>query len=614
MNKYIKAEMPATFSLDDGDLPKFKIVANTGSVMTFGNIRYALDVERITLKQEKIPILYDHITGWGIGHAEKVYAENGKLIVEGVVSRETSFARDFVSGARNGFPWQASVGGLVVKTTNIKKGEKYDLHGAIVDGPVKIIDEFTLFEVSVVEFGADDKTSSTITACDDFEDEDETVNDEVVINNEEMNMEEEKIDFTAQREAEAAEMERVAEIKARAQSGDEKLVAQAIREGWSPDQFELQSLRANRQSPPAPAPQSDELAPETFEAVALRACGFNVDRKYSDQVLTAADKLGRFGLKEFVARAAGVSQRDSNWIQAAFSTTSLNYILSRTVDAILLQAFDYVDNGWKKAFKIGSVSDFKTAKRYRLNSDLTYQPLADGGNIKHGQIEDEAFDAKADTYATMFALTRKDIINDDLGALTELPRQFGYAAAETINSVAWKLFMNPANVGGNAFYYASAGTLKASCPLTLDNLSAARAAFFTKTKKSGAPLGIPPTILVVPTSLEDKALMLTKATQLNNGTTSDQPADYNPQYGRFQVVGVPYLEYASYSGYSSTSWYLLADPNRCAAFEVAFLNGKTAPTVEKAETNFDTLGIQYRAYIDFGVSQQDQRGILKCTA
>ena len=108
--------------------------------------------------------------------------------------------------------------------------------------------------------------------------------------------------------------------------------------------------------------------------------------------------------------------------------------------------------------------------------------------------------------------------------------------------------------------------------------------------------------------------MLTKATQLNNGSSADTPADYNPQYGRFQVVGVPYLEYASYTNYSATSWYLLADPNRCAAFEAVFLNGKTAPTVERAETNFDTLGIQYRAYIDFGVCQQDQRGILKCTA
>lgn len=610
MNKYIRAGIPVSFSFDDGELPKFRIVANTGAVMTFGKIRYALDVERVATKGDKIPIVYGHNLERGIGHAEKVYAENGKLIVEGVVSRETSEARDFVTGARNGFPWQASVGGIVSKTTNIKEGETYDLHGSLLAGPVKIIDEFTLYEVSVVEFGADERTSSTITASEDIKDDSMDEQIEKV----EVKAEEVETNFAAQREAEAAELERVAEIKARSQGNDEILMAQAIREGWTSDRFELESLRASRKAAPIATPQEND-SPEVFEAVALRAAGFNPEKHYSDQVLTAADKLGRFGLREFVARASGVAPtRDNSWISAAFSTHSLDYILSRTVNAILLQAFDYADGGWKKVFKLGSVSDFKTAQRYRLNSDLTYQPLTDGGNIKHGEIEDEAFDVKADTRAIMFALTRKDVINDDLGALTDLPRQFGYAAAETINQACWKLFMNPANVGGNAFYYASAGTLKTSCALTLDNLSAARAAFFSKTKKSGAPLGIPPTLLVVPTSLEDKALMLTKATQLNNGSTSDTPADYNPQYGRFQVVGVPYLEYASYTNYSATSWYLLADPNRCAAFEAVFLNGKTAPTVERAETNFDTLGIQYRAYIDFGVCQQDQRGILKCTA
>ena len=33
-----------------------------------------------------------------------------------------------------------------------------------------------------------------------------------------------------------------------------------------------------------------------------------------------------------------------------------------------------------------------------------------------------------------------------------------------------------------------------------------------------------------------------------------------------------------------------------------------------ADAPFDTLGVQYRAYIDFGVSVQDRRGIMKVTA
>ena len=40
---------------------------------------------------------------------------------------------------------------------------------------------------------------------------------------------------------------------------------------------------------------------------------------------------------------------------------------------------------------------------------------------------------------------------------------------------------------------------------------------------------------------------------------------------------------------------------------MAFLNGQRQPTVESADADFDTLGIQVRGYFDFGVSKGDKR-------
>ena len=37
------------------------------------------------------------------------------------------------------------------------------------------------------------------------------------------------------------------------------------------------------------------------------------------------------------------------------------------------------------------------------------------------------------------------------------------------------------------------------------------------------------------------------------------------------------------------------------------------PTIERADADFNTLGIQFRGYIDFGVREQDWRGALKAT-
>ena len=45
--------------------------------------------------------------------------------------------------------------------------------------------------------------------------------------------------------------------------------------------------------------------------------------------------------------------------------------------------------------------------------------------------------------------------------------------------------------------------------------------------------------------------------------------------------------------------------------EVCFLNGQETPTVEEADANFSTLGVEMRGYHDFGVAKQDYRAAVK---
>ena len=343
---------------------------------------------------------------------------------------------------------------------------------------------------------------------------------------------------------------------------------------------------------------------KALEVVALRASGLINESKYDEQTLEAADKMGNLGFQEFVEIACGKQlpryrRSPTDWLQAAFSTQNLSYVLTRSFNAILLEAFYYTEAEWRKVFNIGRVGDFKTYDRYRMNPvDFEFEPLTDGGKYKHGELSDSAYSVQAETFGKMYAITRKDIINDDMGVFTELPKMIGFGASETLNRYCWSKFLNPSTEPDTkAFYHADHGNLKTSCALTLENLSAARADFLKQKKTKGgakttgeSPLGIQPTILVVPTELEDKALMLTKATWFNNGATTYNPADYNPQSGRWQIVSSPYLSNSNFTGYSASTWYIMADPRRLAAFEISFLNG------------------------DFGISQQDYRASMKCTA
>jgi hypothetical protein len=71
------------------------------------------------------------------------------------------------------------------------------------------------------------------------------------------------------------------------------------------------------------------------------------------------------------------------------------------------------------------------------------------------------------------------------------------------------------------------------------------------------------------------------------------------------VAHSAYPSNAGIAGYSAKAWYLLADPNDLPVIEVAFLNGQQTPTVERADADFNVLGIQFRGYFDFGVALQE---------
>ena len=45
-------------------------------------------------------------------------------------------------------------------------------------------------------------------------------------------------------------------------------------------------------------------------------------------------------------------------------------------------------------------------------------------------------------------------------------------------------------------------------------------------------------------------------------------------------------------------------------FEIGYFQGRRVPTVERGETDFNTLGMAFRVYFDFGIREQDHRGMV----
>ena len=114
-------------------------------------------------------------------------------------------------------------------------------------------------------------------------------------------------------------------------------------------------------------------------------------------------------------------------------------------------------------------------------------------------------------------------------------------------------------------------------------------------------IGGRPELLLVPPELETIADQLHEARNLTNVKVSDA----NTFAGKYRPVVSVWLSDSAFTGYSTTAWYLLRNPGMMPAVVASFLNGMQSPTVESAEADFNTLGVQFRGYHDFGVDQAE---------
>ncbi|MBL9030454.1 MAG: hypothetical protein JNM80_01930 [Phycisphaerae bacterium] len=624
-------------------LPRFRMVAYTGGPMKVAGWRHpvVIDLAGLAIPSQSRPIRFGHDAAAGVGHTSVVAVEDGKLVASGMISRDTHAAKEVVASARNGFPWQASVGASVEAFEFLRENQSATVNGREVQGPLNIVRRATLGEISFVDLGADGGTTASIAASGEAgaapptQPTAPTPPTPPTPATPPVNGAETADPVRDLRAQMAAETDRIAAIRRLCAGAHAAIESQAIREGWDATRTELEVLRASRPKAPAgPAIHAHGQAGVT-QKVLEAACILsgrleNPEQHCNERDLEAASRaFGRtMGLQELLLHAAwanGYSGRTfRDWhgvMDAAFgrpgadvqasignSTISIAGILSNVANKFLLEGFFSVERVWRNICAVRSVTDFKTVTSYRLTGNDGYEKVAPGGEIKHGTLGEESYSNKAETYALMLSIDRTDIINDDLGAITTVPRKLGSGSGKTINEVFWAAFM--ANSGfftvGNKNFISGADTA-----LGIDGLTKAEVTFMDQVDSDGKPIGVLPSILLVPTALSAMGSQLFKSLELRDNTANARYPVTNPHQGKFRVEVSRYLGNPKFTGNSTKAWYLLADASDLPVVEMAFLNGQESPTIETAEQNFNRLGIQMRGYHDFGVALQDPRGGVK---
>ena len=600
-------------------LPRFSMVAYTGGPMRINGWRHPVivDLAGLGIPSQNRPIRFGHDMQSGVGHTDAIQIDAGRLLATGVVSRDTVAAREIVASARNGFPWQASLAASVEEFEFIKPSQTALVNGREFSGPVDVVRRSTLGEISFVDLGADGQTSASVAAMSTPHTQEETLMgdsntmgaDSQVSTPSEGGEPATSVTPAAPspapeptgrapaviavdeiRAAAAAESARIAAVRRLCAGEYPQIEARAIREGWDATRLRTRGAADSRPTAPAVHVHHETVNGTVLEAACLLTAKLEGRReplqrpgardRAKDAFAAASDCRSCCLEAAWANGFTGRSFRESRTImrfafkpefEAGFSTVDIGGILSNVANKFLLEGFFAVERTWRNICAVRNVADFKTVTSYRLIGKDQYEQVQPGGELKHGTLGNETYSNRADTYGLMLSIDRRDIINDDLGAITTVPRKLGRGSGLKINDVFWATFINNAAFfkADNKNYISGADTA-----LGIEGLTQAEVAFMDQVDSDGKPIGIMPAIMLVPTALSAMATQLYKSVELRDTTSSTKYPVANPHQGKFRTEVSRYLSNSHYTGYSSKAWYLLADPGDLPVIEVAFLNGQ----------------------------------------
>jgi HK97 family phage prohead protease len=282
--------------------------------------------------------------------------------------------------------------------------------------------------------------------------------------------------------------------------------------------------------------------------------------------------------------------------RSAYQTTSdFATLLENVLGKVLLGAYATQENTWERFCGVDQVPDFRASNRYRTGSVTSLATIAEHGEYKNGLIPDASkYAIQTERKGRIFALSREVLINDDMGALTNLAMEFGRASGRTIENAVYALLAENSGLGptmsdSQPFFHANRANVNAtSSAISVVGIDADRVVMRAQRDPSGLDyIDIQPAILLVPDALKGTAQVINDAQY--DPDTANKLQRPNMVRGLFrEVVGTPRL------AASSTRRYMFADPMQAAALVVAFLEGYGRGPLLESENGWRIDGVEWR--------------------
>jgi hypothetical protein len=335
---------------------------------------------------------------------------------------------------------------------------------------------------------------------------------------------------------------------------------------------------------------------------------------FHSRIANFEEKL--IGFMELMANKKGFSSNKWKYLlKEAETTTDFPYLFGTVLERQLYAKYMAADPDWRTYIKTGTQNDFRPSWLigvYGLTGPL--QKVKQRDEYKADAVlADGKVAISLDKYGREFPLSWETLINDDLGALTDVAERFALAARRTEYRAATGLYVLTTGPHTSLFGTALAhpidgktinnkfssankvtviDTLGVSTQVTptfnIDTLSAACSVMRRFVDADGEPVIFEGFELVVPPALEIRMLQALNPANIimagGDSTTGIRPAirSSSNTVPQLNITGHvnPYLPIMDTSGNGNNTWYLFARLAGAGyAARMNFLKGHENPEV-----------------------------------
>jgi hypothetical protein len=285
-------------------------------------------------------------------------------------------------------------------------------------------------------------------------------------------------------------------------------------------------------------------------------------------------------------------------LKEVVTTSDFPTLFGTAIDRQMLAAYQAAPSDWRSYFKMGKVPNFNSHERHKVyGQDNLLQEVAEKGEYLVTPSGTGHYHIQARKYGRQFDISFEAIINDSMGAFSDIAQRFALAASRSEARAATSVYAAAAAPNAALFgapivdvdgqNVTNLGVLD----LTVANLSTTLGLMAMQTDPNGEPIDVRGVHLVVPPALENVAIAALQSPYVQQiaGAVALPTMNIIPQKG-IKLHVDPYLPVVDTSANNDGTWYLFADPSAGAAMEFDFLTGYERPEICMRNSDKVTIG------------------------